>query len=247
MNSYPPIIDAISAVKLREEIKQFYPLESNGFTTNKWIGIHDEPENTIEKYIQDSYDFYISKSILSETLVKGFEWCIYLMTSDNTGIPLHCDHDEKIRENKEGTMVYPLCSTITYLTNNLNPDIIFNTQNGEHVDELIEFPPSEVYFSLPEEGKFLTFNPRYIRGVYPGDNEGRTTLCYSIWHYKPEGLDRVGIVTRPFDCRFYKRTECQPVTWLGETKNLNTNLYDKRFTFKYPDKYNEGETWKVIQ
>ena len=133
MNIYPPIIDSISTVKLRDEIKQLDPLKSNGFTTNKWIGIHDEPENTIEKYIQDSYDFYISKSILSETLVKGFEWCIYLMTSDNEGIPLHCDHDEKIRED-EGRMEYPLCSTITHLTNNLNPDIIFNTKNGEHID-----------------------------------------------------------------------------------------------------------------
>ena len=246
MKIYPPIIDSISAVKLRDEIKQFYPLKSNGFTTNKWICIHDKPENTIEKYIQDSYDFYISKSILSETLVKGFEWCIYLMTSDNEGIPLHCDHDEKIRED-EGRMEYPLCSTITHLTNNLNPDIIFNTENGNHIDELIEFPPSEAYFSLPEIGKFVTFNSRYIRGVYHGNNEGRVTLCYSVWHYKPKGLDRVGIVSKPFDCRFYKQTERQPVTWLGDTKNLNTNLYDKRFTFKYPDKYNEGETWKVIQ
>ena len=80
MNIYPPIIDSISTVKLRDEIKQLDPLKSNGFTTNKWIGIHDEPENTIEKYIQDSYDFYISKSILSDTLVKGFEWCIYVLS-----------------------------------------------------------------------------------------------------------------------------------------------------------------------
>ena len=64
MNIYPPIIDSISTVKLRDEIKQLDPLKSNGFTTNKWIGIHDEPENTIEKYRLDSYDFYISKSIL---------------------------------------------------------------------------------------------------------------------------------------------------------------------------------------
>ena len=58
---------------------------------------------------------------------------------------------KKIIENEEGRMEYPLCSTITYLTNNLNPDIIFNTQNGEHIDELIEFPPTEAYFSLPEK------------------------------------------------------------------------------------------------
>ena len=169
------------------------------------------------------------------------------MASDNTGIPLHCDHDERRREKEQGRMEYPLCSTITYLTNNLNPDIILNTQNGEHINELIEFPPSEAYVSIPETGKFLTFNSRYIRGVYSGDNEGRITLCYSVWHYRPDGLDRVGIVSKPFDCRFYKQTERQPLTWLGGTKNLNTNLYDKRFTFKYPDKYNQGETWKVTQ
>ena len=244
MNTYPPIIDSISTVKLRDEIKQFHPLQSNGFTTNKWIGIHDEPENTIEKYIQDSYDFYLS---FQYPTAIGFEWCIYLMTSDNEGIPLHCDHDEKIREDEEGRMEYPLCSTITHLTNNLNPDIIFNTENGNHIGELIAFPPSEAYFSLPEIGKFVTFNSRYIRGVYPGDNEGRITLCYSVWHYKPKGLDRVGIVSKPFDCRFYRQTESQPVTWLGQTNELTTDMYERRCTFKFPTKYNEGETWKVTQ
>ena len=67
MNIYPPIIDSISAVKLRDEIKQFYPLKSNGFTTNKWIGIHDEPENTIEKYIQA-----VSYTYLKKYFVRNF-------------------------------------------------------------------------------------------------------------------------------------------------------------------------------
>ena len=52
--SYPPILDSYSTLQLREEVDYLYPIG-----TNKWIGIYDEPENTVEKYIQDSFDFYL--------------------------------------------------------------------------------------------------------------------------------------------------------------------------------------------
>ena len=50
MKIYPPIIDTPSVVQLRKDVEYF------NSPRNHWIGIHDEPENTIEKYIQDSYD-----------------------------------------------------------------------------------------------------------------------------------------------------------------------------------------------
>ena len=76
--SYSETIDSISVLKLREELEQFYPIGNN-----KWIGIHDEPENIIEKYIQDSFDFYLKDkyhlwhsvnpwNLLEEPI--GFEW-----------------------------------------------------------------------------------------------------------------------------------------------------------------------------
>ena len=90
MNVYPPIIDSPSLVQLRKDAEYFNP------SKNYWIGINDEPENTIEKYIQDSYDFYISKSILSDTLVKGFEWELSIFDGEH-GIPFHEQLDESIR------------------------------------------------------------------------------------------------------------------------------------------------------
>ena len=225
MNIYPPIIDTPSVVQLRKDVEYF------NSPKNHWIGIHDEPENTIEKYIQDSYDFYISKSILSETLVKGFEWWIQIFDGDH-GIPFYDSHDEQ-RRMKFGETHYPLSSTITYLTNHLSPTIILNTD--------------EVTFSVPEEGKFLTCDPRYIRGVHPNNNKGRITLYYDVGDYKPEGLERIGIKSTPFPCRFYKHTNVQPVTWLGKVKDCTSNVNDKVITFKYPNHFNEGETWKVIQ
>ena len=66
--SYPPILDAISLVNLRNEVQYFYPLEYN-----KWIGKYDEPENTIERYILDSFDFLLSSQYPTAV---GFEWWI---------------------------------------------------------------------------------------------------------------------------------------------------------------------------
>ena len=122
MIAYQRIIDDLSIVNLRNEVKQFYPLRSNGFTTNKWIGIHDEPENTIEKYIQDSYDFYLASQCKYEyrnglnSGVVGFEWWIEYISTYNEGIPFCSSHDEKVREDEEGKMSYPLYSTMTDLT-----------------------------------------------------------------------------------------------------------------------------------
>ena len=224
MNVYPPIIDSPSLVQLIKDAEYFNP------SRNHWIGINDEPENTIEKYIQDSFDFYLADSF-SSTIIKGFEWELSIFDGEY-GIPFHEQLDESVRI-ETGEKRYPLSSTITYLTNNTSPTIILDND--------------EVIFSVPEEGKFLTCDPRYIRGVHPNNNKGRITLCYDVWHYKPEGLERIGIKSTPFSCRFYKNDPVEPVIWLGKVKDCTANVYDKVIRFKYPNHFNEGETWKVIQ
>ena len=69
--SYPPILDAISLVQLKNQVENFHPVGRNA-----WIGIHDEPENTIEKYIQDSFDFLLKDSPILTGKPVGFEWWI---------------------------------------------------------------------------------------------------------------------------------------------------------------------------
>ena len=58
----------------------------------------------------------------------------------------------------DGMMRYPFCSTITYLTNHISPTIITNTMTGGYVKELLNFPPTEVVFSSPEEGTKVNFS-----------------------------------------------------------------------------------------
>ena len=236
---YPPVINSPSVVKLLREVYMMNPLPGNC-----WVGLDDEPENSIEKYILDCYDLYL-KELYPQA--KGFEWWFHFIKDCDSMIGFHSNHDEMIRRDNEGEMKYPLISTVTYLNNHISPTIVWDTTTGSNERELKDYPPSEVVFSLPEEGRMLTYNPRYIHGVGPNQNKGRMSLWYNVWHYRPKALGRVGIQTNVNDCRFYKVEEEFPVQWLGETNTCTSDCVDKRFNFKYPKNAKEGQFWSVMQ
>ena len=244
--SYPPILDSYSTLMLREEVDAVYPIGNN-----KWIGIYDEPENIIEKYIQDSFDFYLKDKYQlwqrwdEGGIPVGFEWWIHDTMNYNT-ITFHSNHDDTHRREECGVMKYPLLSTETYLTNNEDPTIILDTQHGNYWEEFINFPPTAITYSVPEEGKFLVTDPRYIRGVFDSE-PNRLSLHYDVWNYKPKNLNRLGISSRIFDCRFYKEESSLPVEYLGRTKKDRMNLWQDYFDRYQPTALNSGETWKVTQ
>ena len=238
--SYPPILDAISLVQLKNQVENFHPVGRNA-----WIGIYDEPENTIEKYIQDSFDFLLKDSPILTGKPVGFEWWIENLDGHNT-IKLHTNHDETYLTESNGKVKYPLLSTETYLTNHPDPTTILNTKRGKYYEEYKNNPPTETVFSAPEKSKFLVSDPRYVRGVF-GRCSTRPVLCYDVWDYKPKNLNRVGILTNIVDCRFYKQKPRLPVQWLGQTRKQRLTLGNKTFFNRYPSGYNAGETWKVTQ
>ena len=243
---YRPVINSISLYELVREVKMFDPLPGNC-----WIGLHDEPENALEKYVLDSYDMYFKDKFPN---VTGFEWWFHYIKKCDRMIAFHSDHDEMVRRENEGEMIYPLLSTVTYLNNHKSPTIVWDTSTGNTQKEYRNIPPTEVVFSIPEEGRMLTFNPRYIHGVLP-QSEGRITLMYNIWDYRPKGLNRVDQRTleRTMSCQFFARQkEISPVTWLGKTFDHTVTLFGpdwkREVTFKHPVGASDiGSFWKVIQ
>ena len=243
---YRPVINSISLYELVREVKMFDPLPGNC-----WIGLHDEPENALEKYVLDSYDMYFKDKFPN---VTGFEWWFHYIKKCDRMIGFHSDHDEMVRRENEGEMIYPLLSTVTYLNNHKSPTIVWDTSTGNTQKEYRNIPPTEVVFSIPEEGRMLTFNPRYIHGVLP-HSEGRITLMYNIWDYRPKALNRLGqrTLARNMSSQFFARHESiDPVTWLGETCDSTVTLFGpdwkRQITFKHPVGISEiGSFWKVIQ
>jgi|TARA_B100000401_G_scaffold395380_1_gene304276 hypothetical protein len=241
---YPPVINSISLYELLREVDMVEPLPGNC-----WIGLHDEPENAIEKYILDSYDMYFKDMY---PLATGFEWWLHIFKDCDRMVGFHSSHDEMARRENNGEMKYPFLSTVTYLNNHKSPTIVWDTSTGQREKEIINCPPTEVCFSLPEEGRMLTFNPRYINGVLPY-SVGRITLHYDIWGYRPRGLNRVGVRTRKLSSQFFtKRIGEDPTTWLGDTCDTSVMLFGpdwkRQVTFKHPvNASNIGSFWKVIQ
>ena len=246
INQYPPVINSISLDNLVREVKMFDPLRGNC-----WIGLHDEPENALEKYVLDSYDMYFKDMFPN---VTGFEWWFHYIKECDRMIAFHSDHDEMVRRENEGEMIYPLLSTVTYLNNHNSPTIVWDTSTGNNQKEYRNIPPTEVVFSIPEEGRILTFNPRYIHGVLP-QSEDRITLMYNIWDYRPKGLNRIDQRTlrRTMSSQFFAEQEpIDAVKWLGETCDKTVTLFGpdwKRLvTFKHPhNATNYGDFWSVIQ
>ena len=246
INQYPPVINSISLDNLVREVKMFDPLRGNC-----WIGLHDEPENALEKYVLDSYDMYFKDMFPN---VTGFEWWFHYIKECDRMIAFHSDHDEMVRRENEGEMIYPLLSTVTYLNNHKSPTIVWDTSTGNNQKEYRNIPPTEVVFSIPEEGRILTFNPRYIHGVLP-QSEDRITLMYNIWDYRPKGLNRIDQRTlrRTMSSQFFAEQEpIDAVKWLGETCDKTVTLFGpdwKRLvTFKHPhNATNYGDFWSVIQ
>ena len=246
INQYPPVINSISLDNLVREVKMFDPLPGNC-----WIGLHDEPENALEKYVLDSYDMYFKDKFPN---VTGFEWWFHYIKNCDRMIAFHSDHDEMVRRENEGEMIYPLLSTVTYLNNHNSPTIVWDTSTGNNQKEYRNIPPTEVVFSIPEEGRILTFNPRYIHGVLP-QSEDRITLMYNIWNYRPKGLNRIDQRTlrRTMSSQFFAEQEpIDAVKWLGETCDKTVTLFGpdwKRLvTFKHPlNATNYGDFWSVIQ
>lgn len=238
---YPPVINSPSVVKLLREVYMMNPLPGNC-----WVGLDDEPENSIEKYILDCYDLYL-KELYPQA--KGFEWWFHYIEFDDRMIGFHSDHDEMIRRDNEGEMKYPLVSTVTYLNNHISPTIVWDTTTGSNEREVKNCPPSEVVFSLPEEGRMLTFDPRYIHGVLPCSKD-RITLMFNVWDYKPEALHRVGVRTyRVEDCEFFlPKGSRLPTAWLGKTCDSTVDLFGKRVTYKHPvGAAGHGDFWSVTQ
>ena len=246
IKQYPSVINSISLNNLVREVKMFNPLPGNC-----WIGLHDEPENALEKYVLDSYDMYFKDDYPN---VTGFEWWFHYIEKCDRMIGFHSDHDEMVRRENEGEMIYPLLSTVTYLNNHKSPTIVWDTSTGKTQKEYRNIPPTEVVFSFPEEGRMLTFNPRYIHGVLP-QSEGRMTLMYNIWDYRPKALNRLDqrTLARSMSSQFFAKHESiDPVIWLGETCDTTVTLFGpdwkRLITFKHPVGVSEiGSFWKVIQ
>jgi hypothetical protein len=184
------IISKISVDILKESIEKIHKVNK---PDSKWFQYGKRPKNNIEKYILESYNKIIKDT--HNLNVLGFEWWVHDSESIST-ISFHFDCDEYLRWNY-GRIITPSLSTITYLTDNLSPTVITNIKTvGENLDDYNPKIPTEIVYSFPGTGKFLTFDSKYYHGVLNTDHEKRLTLLYNVWSYCPNELIKIEVFER---------------------------------------------------
>ena len=237
--------DEIVTPNILDTLKSEVEIMNTLMDRNAWVGLHDQPDNAIEQFILDSYDFHFADKCNN---VVGFEWWIHVVEKSNHMLRFHADHDEHLRVT-ENEMKYPMLGTCLYLDEDSNPTIFLNTQQTSKYEKQIEpFPPTNAVFSYADEGKFLVYDPTYIHGILPGSDK-QITLWYNVWSYKPDNLDRVGVSRPLIERPTYKMKEIkEPVLYLGKTASFGMNVHQRPITLKGPNgAQGIGNLWKVIQ
>jgi hypothetical protein len=137
--------------------------------------------------------------------VSSLRMSAEVRTLDNASeaVDLHYDKDETIAE-KFGIGVFPLVSTVTYLTDSGNapPTVVFSKRYDQPEDDSI----SEMLLSYPRQGNHLVFDGQLLHGAPAnyllrrpdvGDNRSysdiRVTFLVNIWDMdcKPVGVEHL--------------------------------------------------------
>ena len=189
--------DEIVTPNILNVIKSEVEIMSTLMDRNAWIGLHDQPDNAIEQFILDSYDFHFSDKCNN---VVGFEWWIHVVEKSNHMILFHADHDEHLRVT-ENEMKYPMLGTCLYLDENSNPTIFLDTQHTSKYEKQIEpFPPTNAVFSYADEGKFLVYDKKEDRQMHLGDIMIREHLAVKYEGQSKEDIAEQHIKNRELCC-----------------------------------------------
>lgn len=154
----------------------------------------------LEQLALDIFQRHASIRPHLENLV-GAEWWVQvkdLSSDNNAAVDLHYDKDENLAQ-AFGLGYFPILSTVTYLTENSYPTLVFPHCHDEPEDEQME----SLLVSHPRRGKHLAFDGRLLHGApacqgmcqnTSNDAEEhstgiRVTFLVNLWqHSKPCGI-----------------------------------------------------------
>jgi len=211
-------------------------IENNHANGNYWLDVTAIPKNNIEQYILDCWDLYLKEEVV------GFEWWFHKTENHHDYLPAHFDCDESLRV-KTNKIVTPITSTVTYLSISNTPTIITNVELiGDADDQHEPKYPTEVVYSFPGPGKFITFDSKYLHG-FGAAEKGRTTLMFNLWKYKPEDLPECTYTEELKDLQFYMCDEDVIQFYDGDVSKTAVEYFGReRKLINYPATFKSHDT-----
>lgn len=164
-------------------------IDRNINNSTKLLDLSKKHYTLFEKFVYDTALFHFNRldiNIATDECYVEF-WCKNCFQTNN--LHLDCDEYKKTQLNYE----YPLLSCVTYFNNNNCPTIITDVDLETYKYKTFE-NCSEIFFSIPETNKQITFNGKYYHGsAILSDNleteVKRYIIAINLWRKKPENVD----------------------------------------------------------
>jgi len=192
--------------------------------------------------------------------LAGAEWWVQVkdLSTENAAVDLHYDKDENLAE-KFGLGYFPILSTVTYLTEQAYPTLVFPHRHDEPEDEQME----SMIVSHPRRGKHLVFDGRLLHGAPAcqamSQNAAesqpagiRVTFLVNLWqHSKPCGINVLEPKVRDAVKQSVESLEAKQVAGLDMEKEAISSLEVKNEE-ELPEEYRDrielpfvskGATW----
>lgn len=176
-------LDALLTTSLQDQCAALVTKSKETF----WLGMNDNPRCELEELAKIVFQRHIDcvreSNLKINELNTGSEWWVQVRHNDNDnvknsgGVELHYDKDEEIA-SLFGIGIYPLISTVTYLTSHVPtcaaaPTVVFEATASKPIYDAIK----KCYISIPEIGKHVSFNGRFLHGA-PAQLKKIATLNY---------------------------------------------------------------------
>ena len=160
--------------------------DNNLMNNERWINLYEKPKDIFEECVLNIAYNDISKTLpknISKS-IKGVSWRVII---NNNNI-FHFDSDEDLDYLiREASIITPLLSTVTYLTDTGDPTVIYERSR-------INSKPKNVYISMPKKNKHVAFDPRLFHGTTKGlsTNNNRILLGINYWEIKTQESIKLG-------------------------------------------------------
>jgi hypothetical protein len=159
VHTFPNIGEDGHVVELAKQCKILASLSKNTF----WVQRDSTPRTVLEKLALDIYNYHMKNNGLLDRnpASGGCEFWVQVKPTSK-GVDMHYDKDEEIAELM-GIGVYPLISTVTYLSEieNSSATIVLNKTSETELED----PIDKCAIIWPSIGKHLAFNGSLLHGA----------------------------------------------------------------------------------
>ncbi len=182
----------INLLEQNDEINLINYIKKNNTTQIYLLDTSKNYFNILEKYVYELAMFHFAR--LNIVYDKNKHYIEYWTKNENNSGSnniihnFHSDKDE-LRLQKNNELVYPLLSTVTYLTDSECPTVITNIPY-HNINKLEELEKNNlIYLSFPKKLKHIAFNGINSHGVsdvlseniLPHNISNRRTFMINLW------------------------------------------------------------------